>query len=412
MVNWRRRAFGCATAAMGSIVVVAACSSFEDAGAPASRDDAMAPEDSGPTTDSSTTGDATVGCVPEPSGPTDAGVEDARCDPSGLEVNLSLSNEHCGFCGHVCALNNACAEGACTGQELSTADESVHVGRAYTATHLYWASNVGGCSGSKVRSTELGKPGGEEVLVEPVTGCIGNVAISDGHLYYLQSGIGIRRTPIGAPAASSAPLPGSQLVSGFTTTSSALFAVDFTFAKVTRMQHDGGAPTVVHNDPQTLVRTLGADETSVWWTTEEENADAGASTLWGVPPSSDTVVKRAEQLTLVRNFTLDAEYIYLASATGEVVRVAKTGASPFEPVTTISAEKTFPRGIAVVGDYLYVAVGGAVTYGPVEIYRAKKCGGRARLVARDVTQGNEMFAAGNAIYYSGGIRLRGFVPKP
>ena len=76
-----------------------ACDSSYGEGAPPSNDAAA------DSTDATSAVDGSSGsCVPEPIEPFDVGPEDAHCGPNGLEIDLTTSNDHCGFCGNACNL--------------------------------------------------------------------------------------------------------------------------------------------------------------------------------------------------------------------------------------------------------------------------------------------------------------------
>jgi hypothetical protein len=261
-----------------------------------------------------------------------------------------------------------------------------------------------------VRKTEIGKSGSEDVVVETAPGCIANLALSNDYLYYLHGAYGLRRTPLVGAAPSSPPLLPESSVGGFVTTSTALFVADKTFTRITRYTLDAQSQMVIHEDLVNTMRTFGADQTSVWWTTEPASGAVGQATLWGLPSGSTTAVKRATGLTTIRTFALDDDWIYVANTLGEIDRLKKDDASPAERVTSIDATSYTVVGLAVIDDWLYVAVGTNGLNGLVDLYRVKKCGGSPRLIAHDtVMASNAIVAAGNAIYFSGGNRLRRFV---
>jgi hypothetical protein len=384
--------------------VAMACSSFEESNDDSSGNDGAAP-DAPSGTDSPTGAETSSSCVPEPDEEpiADGGAEDAFCDPSGLEVNLATSNAHCGFCGNLCSTNNGCANGACAPQPVTTADVLLTVGHA-TDTHLYFTSYTSNCQNGSVRRIAFGGIANEPVVTEPA-GCVSNVVIRGDNLFYLNLGGGgtggIRRTSVTNPVPTTPVLVAEPNTYGFTATDDALFYYDPNYRKLTRAQHDGTFTAVVQDDPLVTIRALGADETSVWWTTQSADldADSGESTLWTQSGSGGATLKRASGLMRISTFTLDADYVYLASETGDILRLRKSDASPPERVTTIVAENRRPRGITLVGDYLYVAVSDGTTYG-IQIYRAKKCGGRARLVARGNVTYPALVVGGKDVYFA------------
>jgi hypothetical protein len=394
--------------ALAAIAVASACASFEESKQDAP--DGFAADGAGGDAPS---GDATRACVPEPIEPFDAGVEDARCNAnSENEVNLAFSSEHCGFCGHACAANTTCMNSACTVEEVvTTADHTISVSNATTATHLYFIDNEAACAAGHVRKTELGKTGSEDVLVETGS-CLSTLFLSNDYLYYLQTPFGIRRTPLQSPVAGGAEIVPETEVAGFAATSTALLVVDKTYGRIARRQLDGQSPATIHEDLANPLSTFGSDSKWAWWSTEPAvDAGPGRVALWGLPPGSVNAIKRAAGLTAIRTFALDDEYIYLLSDRLEVVRLKMADDSPAERVTSIETEVRYPRGISVIGDYLYMAVASAINQPSVDIYRAKKCGGRARLVAHDPYMlNNEVAAAGGAFYFSGGNSLKRFVP--
>lgn len=388
-----------------------ACASFDESpeGQPAGSDAAT----EGAVDGTVAGNDAASACAPEPIEPTDAGPEDAHCGANGIEINIATSDEHCGFCGHTCAANNACANGACTTDDaVPVGADNLAVGAAADG-YLYFTGNGPNCDITHVKRTAVGQEGAEDVITESTTGCLSNLIIANGFIYYSHGVYGLRRTPLADPVATTPTIVPESEMAGVGATSTALFTFDKSYGRISQRALDGQFSKIVHEDLVNLLSTFGADGSSIWWTTQSPESEAGPPqvTLWGLPPGASSVVKRASDLPLIRTFALDDEYIYLASEQGEVLRVKKNDASPPEVVTKIDAEITFPRGIVVVGDYLYLALGNAGPGATTVFYRVKKCGGRARLVARGSMPDYGLVAVEGSIYYSNGNELRRFVPS-
>lgn len=113
----------------------------------------------------------------------------------------------------------------------------------------------------------------------------------------------------------------------------------------------------------------------------------------------------------IRTFALDDEYFYFTTDQGDIRRLRQNDDSPSEHIASIDYTLRSTLGLSVIGDWLHIAVAAAGANGAFDFHRTKKCGGRARLVARDaMVQNPEMVSAGGAIYFSGGSVLKRFAP--
>lgn len=104
---------------------------------------------------------------------------------------------------------------------------------------------------------------------------------------------------------------------------------------------------------------------------------------------------------------VDATHLYFATSSGEIHRLRRDGTADAELVTRIDLVNHNPRSLSVVGDYVYVAVADdqSTFNGQFELYRAKKCGGRARLIAHDYMVGTQVFPFGDWFYFGGGGQI-------
>jgi hypothetical protein len=364
-----------------------ACAAFSAAG------DAVVapPSDAGVRDAATVSDDATSACIPEAIEIADAG-EDARCGTQGETVNLG-STEHCGFCGHDCR-DGACVDGVCEGVKVvAELGNMVSVGTG-TSALLYYSSSPEGCTGGgRIRRIALDGPE-PETLYATDGGCVWPPTVRGEHLFVYHSTRGILRVPLAAPSDAGVIARGS--IAFIAVSSSTVFWS--TGDSVAMSELDGS--NVVPAFSGARVAALAADAERGYWIVHGET---GASTLYWRERGGGTTYERPLESASVAALALDAEWIYVGSPDGTVHRVAKPGSGPLELVTRIAAPDPFPRAMAVAGDFLYVAAGEDTSNGWFDLYRATKCGGRARRVARDYMFPNGLAPAGRDHLYFGRI---------
>jgi hypothetical protein len=269
-----------------------------------------------------------------------------------------------------------------------------------SATHLFFSDSAD-CTDSRMHKLPLaGEEAAEYLFTQTGGGCFLSITAHDGRLYWLHPPTGIHAEPIDALSGTQPPLVGVGGIGDFHVTATALFARSVYSRTVTAYDLDGTNAATVHEQPSWRVTDISGDEDSAWWVSIGD-PDAGTSgyKIWRADRGS--TVERAAGDGTVSTFAVHEDHVYFGTTNGEVWRLAKTGGVP-QLVTTIDTVDHHPRRLAFAGDYVFVAIGGSVptpSNGPARFYRAKKCGGRARPLARDYMYGDEMTIVGDHLYF-------------
>lgn len=395
---------------LATLGMAMACESFGDTSATErdAGDEASSPDASltDATADVATDAPAAA-CIPDP--PADGGAENAACEPGKPAVDLSTSRNHCGACDVDCG-EGQCSAGVCQPTDVDVTAGGTVLG-AVTSTHLYYASNDLDCTTSSVRRRPLVGDAGAEALFGQDGGCFYQVAIDQNRLLYLHSTTGIHATTVTDAAVSEpAIIPGNAFI-GMHVAPNGIFYLDAYRAAVRLAGKDGQNPVLVYDEPTRVIHTFGGTGDSAWWTTAPiADAGPGDETLSTRAIASGSTFIRQTGLTSIRSMALDVEYIYLASTTGDVVRLRKDDTSAPERLATIDVAERYPRAMTVVGNYVYVAVGseGTPFNGGFSLYRIKKCGGRTRKIGSGYMLGASLFAAGAYLYYGDIGQLKRF----
>ena len=383
-----------------------ACASFEESNPtpPTAEDAADASIDTPIANDGPGTPDSARACEPEPMGPVEAGPESTACLANDGNVDLLTSDDHCGFCGNVCSPSK-CNQGVCRAITVQTDVVYVGFSDATDGTSLYYGTGTSGCGAAAIQKLALaaGDPQVSAALTES-GGCINWVGIRGDRLFYLHSAAGIRETSVNDPKPNDKTFLGSNDVQSVHLASDRMFVLHGD-AQVQAIPLDGSAILTIHDDASLRTVAFVGDGESAWWVTEPRVAEGGPleSTLRTRRPGESSTTFRATGLTGITRMAVDDTHVYFATIAGEVHRVRKDGAGDREVVTRIDIPNHNPRSLAVVGDYLYVAVSDdQSTYnGTFELYRAKKCGGRPRLLGRDYMIGAQLFPYGDWMYFGG-----------
>lgn len=155
-----------------------------------------------------------------------------------------------------------------------------------------------------------------------------------------------------------------------------------------------------------------SDGARAYWVVEpsgEGGVDMQRLAMREGKPTADSVILR-QGLSRTVSLATDGAYVYLGNDRGEVSRVATALDNAPEIVTRVGDPSRVVRAVAVDESFVYFATGTATSNGPVDVFRAKKCGGRARLIAKSYMFGDDIVAAGRYLYLSGASALAR-VPK-
>jgi hypothetical protein len=392
-----------------SAVVVAclgAASGCDDAYGEGATDPATtdaSTDGAGPTDAGSASDESAPTCTPEPIEPFDAGTEDAHCGPNGVEVDLSSSPGNCGFCANSCVPNN-CVSGACTASTtpLATGGDGQVFAHAVDPL-VYFATSGSACNGpSRIRKIDLtGGSAAVDVHTESTNGCISWLDFDADRFFYLH-------TVKGLISAKSTDLADSSMYAVSKSIASiVLLPTSLVYVSpdniLTRIDRVTGAETTIYSGTQ--VTTLAANDGAAWWT---DGPTIDSQALWTRASDGASSFKIADKVRAVFALAFDATHVFLASATGDVFRVPKAGGAAPELVTRIGGDNRFPRAMFVVGNSVFVAAApdNMRSDGPIEVYRAKKCGGRARRIARDVMYTNSFTTTSTQFIYGAVSEVR------
>jgi sugar lactone lactonase YvrE len=150
--------------------------------------------------------------------------------------------------------------------------------------------------------------------------------------------------------------------------------------QIERAKKDGTASPerISSADPENAyAATLAADANGVYWTTVGATPDGGAqlpNKLY-VKTGADIVV-RAKGFGTPAGLALDATHAYFLDVDkGEVLRVARVGASPYEVIARWTTPKRYVRGLRVDDTHVYWMVTMQAGTYDAHLFRAPKCGG-------------------------------------
>jgi hypothetical protein len=386
------------------LLLVVACSSFEDA--PGTASDGGVPDGGA---DGSTDASQSA-CVPEPAEPFDSGQpESDKCGPNGAGVALSIDPANCGFCGNACG-DGQCLDGMCRAPAVFTGDFEQIVGDAIQDTGLYFVTSDKECAGLHIRRVTINAPadkGASELLSVP-GGCAGYIGAHGDNLYYVRSSSGLHYTVTATPSFIDPPLvnkPGN--VGIVYLAPSAMFVADGTGTGMSLVSYEGVVGDAVYSDGNAKIDIAVGDGDDLWWTSTPLSGAQDSDALWTRNAKSKSSLRPVSNLARISALAIDAEYIYLGFTSGEIKRYRRDSGA-IDSVTRIEGARAFPRALVVAGDSLFIFGGDGMppTNGDMVVYRAKKCGGRARAIAAGYMYHNNVVRVGQHLYYGDSASVR------
>ena len=392
--------------------VVVACDSFEESppspATPDASEDAPSGSDAVSSVDGASDGGATTSCVPEPVEPYSA-AEDAGCGPNGATVQLTIDRQNCGFCGNNCG-EGTCLNSRCQAPGFGTGYATpITVGNADATNGLWFAVNEDGCNATHIRRFDVADDAGPPDKLYVNGGCANGVVVRGDKLYYVRNTSGLHVTELTNPTHVDPALLVSTYIGLVHVGASAIFFSDTNYNYVRLMSFAGAQGEYVHQDVTTRLYTAYGDGDQLWWVVGPPEPGTPTEALWTHQIGKSTY-KILGDLVGARAMTVDADYVYLGFLNGEVARVPRNGQAPLERIAYFDPGQAYPRALAVAGDSLFIVGGSAqaASNGAFDLFRVKKCGGRARLIGGGYMLGNAFTIVGKYGYYPDIAALRRF----
>jgi hypothetical protein len=392
------RAFVAASAvAIGAIAV--ACSSFsgDEQATPEAGADASTNDDGSGSVDGAVPDAPAPSCIPLPLEGSDAG-EDASCGPGGLTVDLAQSTTHCGRCGHDC-LGGGCQGGRCVPANITTESGLPSLG-SVVAGRLYYA--VAGAS-SQLRSVNAdGTDAKTHLDIGADAGPLTAPEVAGTDAYAIARDVGILKVDTAAAVPTNAPpfYARYNALTDLAVGDTYVYWLDYTGGIAARPRMPGTSDLPIRaGDGDSVFGLWSADAKLYWALTRVAAPD---DTMLQVRSADGSIVNRATNLPPIHALAFDADYIYMASRTGVILRVEKAGAAPPVVIAQLPGTRLYPKGFAVDDDSVYVAVTDDSSGGTIQltIFQASKCGGPTRRLVDDFIRGRGLASIGRYLYWS------------
>jgi hypothetical protein len=304
------------------------------------------------------------------------GGEDTHCGGPGTDTQLLTSNLNCGSCGHACAPDLQCTNGMCALPDIPTTRGPYNVVSGGDGNGLYVSSADLNCAtdgGSDLTSFVNGAP----VVGAQVTGeCYGHVDIVDDQIF-VASTKGIRQGALSGFQGGML-VPGSLPTGTVTATRKTLFWVTGSIPELSFLPRGGGTPVHLSYSTNYLPHRIASDGDTVYWAVVDQPSPAKA-TLYRRADATGDIERLVGDLSTPVSIALDADYVYLGTTDGQILRAPKNDQGAVAPVAAIVGPRPNLVGLAVDDAWVY-AIGSGAPFPDdksVDVWRAPKCGGRA-----------------------------------
>lgn len=292
----------------------------------------------------------------------DPGYGDCDCDKICEPVQGNGANDpyNCGACGKSCE-GGQCNLGKCAPVLVPGGDISP-AGIVVDASHIYWADQASGSSGT-ILKTPVVTPDPEPELMPFVSGQSQPLylAIGQGYLYWTVRGVGlVQRIPLvgGEPE----PVDSGKAPAGIATDSTHVYWTGDNPGGVYRkaLGNSGSTETLVSGQLEAYGMAL--DQNNVYWVTR-----AALGTVMARPKAGGAPVPIAIDQNLPRSVASDGTSVYWANeGSQDVWRADTDGANP-QLVYNGMPRGEVPRDIAVDETGVYwtdSSAGGVYRYDP------------------------------------------------